>query len=258
MKRVKDKVAFVTGGASGLGESIARKLVVEGANVVITDVQTGAGNTLADELGCDFLAHDVTKEKHWESVISQVEEKYGALNILVNNAGIDGPFEPSNPENTLLSDWQTIHRVNVEGVFLGCRAAIPAMRRSGGGTIINLSSIAALKSTPEFTAYGASKAAVRHLTKSVAVHCARNGSKIRCNSVHPGVILTPMVLNTIENVAKSRGVSKEQVMDEIKSKNPQGEFVEREDIAAAVLYLVSDDARHITGIKLVVDGGTTL
>jgi len=169
MPRTEEKVVIVTGGATGLGAAIVRRLMLEGAKVIVTDIQTDAGQKLADELGCAFLNQDVTDEKRWEAAIGQVEERHGALHVLVNNAGIEGPFDIANPENTRLSDWQAIHRVNVEGVFLGCRAAIPALRRAGGGSIINLSSTAGLGATPDYTAYGASKAAVRHLTTSVAL-----------------------------------------------------------------------------------------
>jgi len=258
MTRVQEKVALVTGGASGLGAAIIRRLVSEGAKVTITDRQADAGRALGQELGCDFLEQDVTDEKRWEAVIAQVEKRHGALHILVNNAGIEGPLDIADPESTRLSDWQAIQRVNVEGVFLGCRAAIPALRRAGGGAIINLSSDAGLVATPDGVAYGASKAAVRHLTTSVALHCARNGSRIRCNSVHPGVILTPMVHRIIRDLAKKRGVPVEQVLQEFKAEIPQGEFQEPEDIAHAVLFLASDEARHITGLAMVVDGGCLL
>jgi len=257
MRRVQDKVAIVTGGASGLGSAIARRLVTEGARVVITDIQTQFGQGLANELNCDFIAQDVTNEKQWESVIHQVEEKYAALHILVNSAGIEGSAN-TNPETATLSDWQTIQRVNVEGVFLGCRTAIPALRLTGGGSIINLSSMGSLVPTPNNMAYGVSKAAVRHLTTSVAMHCAKNGSRIRCNSVHPGVIKTPMIERLTEGRAKSSGVAYEQLMKEYQSNIPQGEFQTPEDIAYAVLFLASDEAKHITGTQLIVDGGITM
>ncbi|MFL6601923.1 MAG: glucose 1-dehydrogenase [Steroidobacteraceae bacterium] len=258
MTRVRDKVAIVTGGAAGLGAAIVRRLVNEGARVLITDIQNDAGRRLADELGCDFLNHDVTDEAKWESVVAHAQERYGALHILVNNAGIEGSLDINTPENTRLCDWQTVHRVNVDGVFLGCRAAIPALRRSGGGAIVNMSSTAALVAMAEFTAYGASKAAVRHLTRSVALHCAKDRSKIRCNSVHPGPILTPMLHRLIAATAETRGVSVDQVMNELRSTIPQGEFPLPEDIASAVLFLVSDEALHITGLAMVVDGGSTV
>ncbi len=257
MKRVLDKVAIVTGGASGLGEAIARCLVTEGATVIITDLQVSRGQRLANELKCKFIEQDVADEHQWETVIRDVDGTYGRLNILVNNAGIEGSSD-TNPETTTLSDWQRVQRVNVEGTFLGCRAAIPAMRRTGGGSIINISSIASVIPTPHVTAYGASKAAVRHVTKSVAMHGAKAGAKIRCNSVHPGVIRTPMVERISEGLAKNSSSSREEVMREDENSVPQGEYQEPEDIAYAVLFLASDEARHITGAQLVVDGGITM
>ena len=256
--RLDQKVAIVTGGAFGLGAAIVRRLVSEGAKVVITDIQDVAGQGLADELGCEFIHQDVTNEKQWDAVISKVAERYGGLHILINNAGIEGPFDIANPENTLLADWQAIHRINVEGTFLGCRTAIPALRRAGGGAIVNMSSTASLGATPDFTAYGASKAAVRHLTKSVALHCARTGSKIRCNSIHPGIVLTPMLYRIADNLAKRNSSSREAELERFRAAIPQGEFQDMEDVAAAVAFLVSDDAKHITGLAMVIDGGSTV
>jgi 3(or 17)beta-hydroxysteroid dehydrogenase len=257
MTRLRDKVAIVTGGASGLGAATARRLAAEGATVIITDIQDDVGRRLSEELDCDFINHDVTDEAQWERLIAKAEQLYGALHILVNNAGVEGALDLNNPENTQLSDWRTVHRVNVDGVFLGCRAAIPAMRRAGGGAIVNMSSIAAQVAEPEFIAYGASKAAVHHLTRSVALHCAKDGSKIRCNSVHPATILTPMLYRFISTNAKTRGISVDQVICELRSAIPQGEFPEPDDVANAVLFLASDDARHITGLAMTVDGGYT-
>jgi len=258
MPRVKNKIAIVTGGASGLGAAIARRLAEEGAKVIITDLQEEEGQRLAKAIGGNFIQQNVADEEQWEIVTRQVEDQYGGLDILVNNAGIIGSLDKLNPEGTTLSDWQTVQRINVEGVFLGCRAAIPIMRQSGGGSIINMSSIAASGPAPEYTAYGASKASVRHLTKSVAMHCAKEGSKIRCNSVHPGIILTPMNIHILEGRAKDRNITFDQALAEYKSVIPQGEFTEAEDVAHAVLFLASDEARHITGIKLFVDGGMAM
>jgi 3(or 17)beta-hydroxysteroid dehydrogenase len=258
MGRLDHKVALITGGASGLGEAISRRLAAEGARVVITDIQTTAGSRLARSLNGLFLEQDVTHEAQWTEIIQQVEDKYEALHILVNNAGVTGPMDNVTPENTTLSNWRLIHQINVEGVFLGCRAAIPALRRSGGGSIVNMSSIAGLLPTPDAMAYGATKAEVIHITRSVALHCARDGSKIRCNSVHPGNILTPMLQKAMDGIARRRGVPYESVVEEFKSEIPQKEFQEPEDVASAIVFLVSDEARHITGIKLVVDGGIAL
>jgi 3(or 17)beta-hydroxysteroid dehydrogenase len=255
MKKVQDKVALVTGGASGLGKAIAQGLISEGAKVVITDIQVELGLSTAETFGCDFLQQDVTDERQWNQIMAQVEEKHGALHILVNNAGIVGPQDAKNPENTRFEDWKKIQSINVDGVFLGCRAAIPVIRRAGGGSIINISSVAALTATAYATAYGLSKAAVRHLTKSVAQHCAETDSNIRCNSIHPGDVLTPMIEKVQEEIAEQHGVSKERVMEHGKSVYPLGEYVTPLEIANAVLYLVSEEARNINGTKLVVDGG---
>lgn len=255
--RLDNKIALVTGGASGLGKAIAQRLSAEGASVVITDVQRDLGRATAEQLSLTFYEQDVTDEAQWVNVIDRTVALHGALHILVNNAGIEGPLDSTDPERIKLSDWWAVHRVNVEGVLLGCRTAIPAMRRSGGGAIVNLSSIASENPGPDSVAYGASKAAVRHITTSVAVHCARTGSNIRCNSVHPGIALTPMVTRCAEAIAKKRGVTVDRVLAEMKASIPQGVFTEPEDVAYAVLFLASDEARHITGVKLMVDGGYT-
>ena len=257
MKRLENKVAMVTGGAAGLGKAIASRFVDEGAKVVISDIDSISGERLALDLGCDFMQQDVTDEAQWESIVKSIESKYGELHILVNNAGIEGPMKGSNasPETTSLVDWQRVQKVNVDAVFVGCRSAIPAMRRAGGGSIINMSSVAALVPTPEHVAYGLSKAAVRHLTTSVAMHCAIDGSKIRCNSIHPGTIMTPMLERIIVEKADAKGVSQQAMSDEIRAETPQDVFQEPKDIAAAALFLASDEARYITGMKMVVDGG---
>ena len=257
MQKLNDKVALVTGGASGLGKTIAETLVSEGAKVVITDVQAELGQSTAEALGCAFLQQDVSDENQWNSIIDQVEQDQGGIHILINNAGIVGPQDCTNPENTRFEDWKKIQAINIDGVFLGCRAAIPAIRRAGGGSIVNISSVAALTATPYATAYGLSKAAVRHLTKSVAQHCADTKSNIRCNSIHPGDVLTPLMKRLHEEAAQQHGMSVEDVMEKGKSLTPLGDYVKPEDIANAVLYLVSDTGRNITGTKLIVDGGYT-
>lgn len=255
MNQLQEKVALITGGASGLGKAIAKTLVSEGAKVVITDIQTDLGHITADELTCHFIQQDVTDEQQWNDIVEQVETAHGGLHILINNAGIVGPQDATNPENTRFEDWKKIQTINVDGVFLGCRAAIPVIRRAGGGSIINISSVAALTAMSCAVAYGMSKAAVRHLTKSVAQHCAETNSNIRCNSIHPGDVLTPLMHQLHKEAARKHGVSVEEVLAHGKSLIPLGDFVSPEDIANAVLYLVSDKARNITGTKLVVDGG---
>jgi len=254
-RQLNDQIALVTGGAVGLGKTIAQRLVADGATVIITDVQADLGRATARECGFTFLEQDVCDEARWTQVIREVEERFGRLNILVNNAGILGPMDAINPENTSLANWRKIFAVNVEGVFLGCRAAIPAMRRAGEGSIINMSSVAGLVASPYATAYGASKATVRQLTKSVAQHCAEQKLKVRCNSVHPGTVLTPLWMQQAKERTQTTGISVEEMIAEEKASSPMGELTTPEDIAAAVSFLVSQDARHVTGIEMIVDGG---
>lgn len=256
MQRLANKVALVTGGASGLGKAIAERLASEGARVVITDVDRVAGAATAAGGSLIFVQQDVCDEKRWIQVVEEVKQRLGRLDILVNNAGILGPMNAISPVDTPLDVWRRIFAVNVEGVFLGCRAAIPAMAAAGGGSIVNISSIAGLRASPYATAYGASKAAVRQLTKSVAQHCAERKLNIRCNSVHPGDVRTPLWDKGAEEMAKVRKVPLAEVIEEGRTDSPMGEFTRPEDIAAAVAFLASDESRHITGTKLIVDGGT--
>jgi 3(or 17)beta-hydroxysteroid dehydrogenase len=257
MGRLDGKIALVTGGASGLGSAIAHRLAADGATVVITDLQSAMGRETAYGGGFTFLLQDVREESQWDHVIQVVEKQFGRLDILINNAGIVGASEALDPEKTSLNTWRAVFAVNVEGVFLGCRAAIPAMRRAKGGSIVNISSVAGLLATPYNTAYGASKAAVRQLTKSVAQHCAEHRLNIRCNSVHPGDVLTPLWKRAAEDKAQARGVAVEEVIAEAKMRYPLGEFTLPDDISAAVSFLASDESRHITGTKLIVDSGLT-
>lgn len=258
MGRLDHKVALVTGGASGLGKAIALHLAAAGARVVITDVQRQLGELTAREAGLTFLIQDVCDESRWSEVVREVEQQFGALHILINNAGIVGPMHSADPEMASLESWRRVFAVNVEGVFLGCKMAIPALRRAGGGSIINMSSIAAIQAVPEALAYGASKAAVRYITRSVALHCAKNGSRIRCNSVHPGNVRTPLLEQAMADLAQRRHVPLEEVIRDFKNESPQGEFQEPLDVAEAVLFLASDHSKHVTGIQLLVDGGITL
>lgn len=254
MGRVQGKSAIVTGGATGLGKAIAAMLVKEGADVMMTDIQPSGADT-AREIGCVFMQQDVADEKGWQDVVSATEEKFGKVNILINNAGVGDGLDAVTPEDTSLQDWRRINRVNTEGVFLGCKAVIPAMRRAGSGSIVNMSSLAALVATPFLTAYGASKAAVRQLTMSVALHCADAGYNIRCNSVHPGQIKTDMFDALLEHFSKMADMSFEDMEKEWISRVPLAELGEPDDIAYGVLYLASDEAKHVTGTKLVIDGG---
>ncbi len=255
MARLARKVALITGGASGLGSAIAHRFDSESATVVISDVQTDLGERTAADCNALFLEQDVRDELRWTEIIREIERRFGRLDILVNNAGIFGSGKTVSPEETRLADWRTIFAVNVEGVFLGCRAAIAAMRRNHGGCIINISSVAGLLATPFATAYGASKAAVAQLTKSVAQYCAEQRLNIRCNSVHPGDVRTPLWDRSVEEAAKLRGTSLDEVIATEKAHCPLGEFALPDDIAAAVAFLASDEARYMTGAKLIVDCG---
>lgn len=252
---LSDKVALVTGGASGLGRAIAQRLASEGARVVITDIQVSLGQATADEIGCKFLAQDVTDEVQWNTVTDEIQQQYGGLHILINNAGILGPMDTVNPQNTRLAEWRNIFRVNVESVLLGCQAAIPKIHASGGGAIVNISSVAGLLATPYATAYGASKATVRQLTKSVAQYCAEEKLGIRCNSVHPGNVRTPLWDRQAEESASKNGISFEAFLRKCESAIPLGDFTHSQDVASAVAFLASGESRHITGAKLIVDGG---
>jgi 3(or 17)beta-hydroxysteroid dehydrogenase len=256
MKVLANKVALVTGGASGLGKAIAARLSADGARVVITDIQRQAGRALATAQRYEFFDNDVTDEHQWNVLMRQIHEICGGLHVLVNNAGVlSPPSEKANPETSTLNDWRRIFSVNVEGVFLGCKSAIPLIHASGGGSIINMSSVAALLATPFAMAYGASKASVRQLTKSVAQHCAERQLNIRCNSVHPGIVRTTALDKAFTEAAAQRGVAFDLIVEERQAAVPTGTFAGLEDIAAAVAFLASEDSRHMTGAQLVIDGG---
>jgi 3(or 17)beta-hydroxysteroid dehydrogenase len=253
--RLQGKTALVTGGGAGIGLGISRRLGDEGANVVITDVDVEAGEKTAAEHGFAFLQHDVRDEAGWKRVIEEVEGTHGHLDVLVNNAGIFGPLV--SPEHTSLEDWQTVFAIDVEGVFLGCRESIPAFRRTGSGSIVNLSSTASFIATPARTPYGAAKAAVRHLTKSMAQFYAQEGLKVRVNSIHPGHVRTPQWDREGRAAAQAQGVAFDEYAETRRRTIPLGEFITPEDIGATAAFLASDDARLITGAELVVDGGLT-
>lgn len=249
MGRLDGKVAIISGGARGQGATEARMFAREGAKVVIGDLLDEEGKQVEaqiNESGGDatYVHLDVTQEDDWRSAVETAVSRYGKLDILVNNAGI---LIRKSLEETTVEDWDRIMGVNAKGVFLGTKHAIPAMRRAGGGSIINISSTAGLVGSPNGSpSYTATKGAVRLLTKSTAIQYAKEG--IRCNSVHPGPIDTDMIRDTMSDPARL-----EQRMQRL----PMGRVGTSEDIGYGVLYLASDESSFVTGSELVIDGGTT-
>jgi 3(or 17)beta-hydroxysteroid dehydrogenase len=250
MARLSGKVAIVTGGGSGMGRATVKLFVEEGAKVVATDLDGASVATLAAECGpaVRHIEHDVADESGWSRVVDLAKSAFGGLHVLVNNAGcaLEG-----TPESTSLETWRRVHAVNVEGVFLGCRAAIPAIRAGGGGSIVNVASRAAIRAAPpHLAAYGASKGAVHEYTMTVAIYCARAGYGIRCNSINPGAIDTPLLRASF---AQAEDPAKRQQM--IVGRVPMGRMGRPIDIAYAALYLASDEAAYVTGAEINVDGG---
>ncbi len=248
MGRLDGKVALVSGGARGMGAVEARLFAREGARVVVGDVLEREGNVVAAEIRasgglCAFVGLDVVSEADWELAVGVAVSRYGRLDVLVNNAGVGGVG--SRIEDTALADWRRVMDINAKGVFLGSKAAIPAMRDGGGGSIINISSQLGIVGTDNSSAqYQASKGAVRILTKSTAIQHARDG--IRANSVHPGPVVTAMT--------EGRRADPD-MYGLMRSRIPLGRFALPEEIAYAVLYLASDESGFVTGSEVVVDGG---
>ena len=246
--RLAGKVALITGAASGIGRATAALFHAEGAKVAAADRNETGLATLGTDADL-VLPQDVTDEARWREAVDAVVAAFGRLDILVNSAGI-GVL--GNIETATLADWRKVNAVNVEGTFLGCREAVRAMKETGGGSIVNLSSVAGIIGDAHSAAYCASKGAVRMLTKSAALYCARAGYKIRCNSVHPSFAETPMVL---EGIARSK--NPERVREGLERAAPMGRMGRPEEVAAAILYLASDESAFTTGAEIVVDGGLT-
>ena len=252
MGRVAGKVALITGGASGLGLATARLMAAEGAKVAITDLQRDKGLAAARDIGPDaiFLEHDVTSEERWQQVVTETEGKFGKLNIVVNSAGIG---TEGTIEDTSLVDFRKMMAINVEGVFLDCKHGIAAMKKHNEpSSIVNISSVAGIVSGYQMCAYSASKGAVRLMSKSVALHCARAGYNIRCNSVHPAFISTPMV----EAPLAAAG-DPEKARKRLLRMVPIGRIGEPDDIGDMILYLGSEESTFLTGAEMGVDGGCT-
>ncbi|MCR2835008.1 SDR family oxidoreductase [Parerythrobacter lacustris] len=249
MARLQGKRCVVTGGARGIGRGICDAFVREGASVLLTDIDDAGGQAAATEMGCDFLRLDVRCEADWTAL----ERGEPAIDVMVNNAGITG-FEdspgPHDPEHSSLEDWRAVHAVNTDGTFLGCRYAIRAMKAAGTGSIINISSRSGLVGIPGAAAYAASKAAIRNHSKSVALYCAQQGWAIRCNSVHPAAILTPMWEALLGD-----GPDREARMAAFVADTPLKRFGTVEEVAALCVFLASDESAYMTGAELTLDGG---
>lgn len=254
-KRLRDKVALVTGAAQGIGKEIAITFANEGAMVFVTDINDSLGKEVAREIGerAVYLHLDVSKEEDWQAAISAILQTQKKLDILVNNAGITGfqeGFGLQDPENASLDSWRAVHAVNSDGTFLGCKFAIQTMKQSGNGSIINISSRSGMVGIPGASAYAASKAAVRNHTKSVALYCCQQDYAIRCNSIHPAAILTPMW-----DPMLGSGAEREARIDAIAKDIPMQKMGTAKDVANAALFLASDESAYITGIELTIDGG---
>jgi 3(or 17)beta-hydroxysteroid dehydrogenase len=244
MARVQNKVVFITGGASGVGRACASLLAREGAQVVIADLDVQRGQEVAGELGPDrasFVRMDISSEDEWSTAMTGALERFGRIDALVNSAAIL-PME--SIEDTTLAQWQRTLRVNADGAFLGCKQAIAAMKGSGGGSIVNIASTAALVGHQGMCAYAASKGAVTALTRHVAAHCRAKGYRIRCNSIHPAGVRTPMTEALFAGVDPS-------LLDF--DKNTASGVCDPSDVANMVLYLVSDESRFVNGAELRLD-----
>jgi NAD(P)-dependent dehydrogenase (short-subunit alcohol dehydrogenase family) len=254
MDRVKGKVALVTGGASGIGRASAMLLAREGATVVVTDIQDDAGKDVVAAIkkaagDAIYLHHDVADEDAWIDVVAETKKRFGKLHVLVNNAGI----AIAGPVTTMtLADWRRQQAINLDGVFLGVKHALPLMRESGGGSIINISSLAGLKGSATLAGYCATKGGVRLFSKAVAMECGAARDNVRVNSVHPGIIETPIWLDIVPGASGANAPNLDALSETIV---PIGSKGLPEDIAAGVLYLASDDSRYVTGTELVIDGG---
>ena len=260
MGRLNDKIALITGAGSGIGFATARLMASEGATIIATDINGDAVKNIAGDTGKSTLAlpHDVSDEADWQRVTQAALETHGRVDIVVNNAGTSGPQAPQDPEFSSLETWDKTNLVNLGGVVLGCRHAIAMMKNNkGGGAIVNISSLAANMGTPDFAPYGAGKAAVRQFSKSVALYCARKKYNIRCNSVLPGFIETPMGQEALEGSITGKKTDPAIMAEKIKKSIPMRIFGKPEDIAYAVLYLASDEARFVTGTDIIVDGGVS-
>lgn len=249
MKRLTQKTCVITGAARGIGASIATRFAEEGATVILTDKDEAALTETATQLSAKAMRLDVEREEDWVALAAA----HSTIDVLVNNAGITG-FEaaarPHDPEHASLEDWRAVHRVNLDGTFLGCRYAIGAMRTKGAGSIINISSRSGMIGIPVAAAYASSKAAIRNHTKTVALWCAQQGLNIRCNSIHPAAVMTPMWEPML-----GQGEDRAERMASFVADTPLRRFGQPDEVAALAALLASDEAAYMTGSELTIDGG---
>jgi len=248
--RLAGKVAFISGGASGIGEASAKRFVEEGAQVVLGDLDTERAAAVAKSLGsaASHVTLDVTQEDSWRAAMTAVASRHGRLDVLVNSAGISISCNIENGDYAL---WQRHQKINSDGVFLGCKYGLGLMKdTTRAGAIVNLSSTLGLRAHADFVAYGASKAAVWSVTRSVALHCCQHGYPIRCNAVHPGATLTPMMQGVLDAAPDPA-----QLLEILAAGHPMKRVGQPQELANAILFLASDEASFITGVSLPVDGG---
>ncbi|MBV7257884.1 SDR family oxidoreductase [Pacificimonas sp. WHA3] len=249
MQRLNKKTCVITGAARGIGHAIAAHFHAEGADVILTDIDEAAGAKAASGLGCRFEPLDVREEADWD----RLKRAVPAADVVVNNAGVtgfEGGMVAHDPEHASLADWRAVHSVNLDGTFLGCRYAIGAMKARGAGSIINISSRSGLVGIPGAAAYASSKAAIRNHSKTVALYCAQQGWKIRCNSIHPAAILTP-----IWEPMLGDGPDRDAKMQALVADTPLKRFGVPEEVAALAVTLASDEATYVTGTEINIDGG---
>ena len=253
--RVAGKVVLVTGGAKGLGEADARALAAEGARVMLTDIDREAGQAVADDIGGSFRHQDVTDEVRWREIIGAIENEYGALHGLVNNAGI---VMAGTVESQTFVEYRKQVEVMADSTFLGCKHAIPLMAASGGGSIVNMASVVSKLGYSGVVGYAAAKGAIEGMTRSIAAHCLESGYRIRCNSIHPGVIDTPMVQNLGRLAAEAAAAATPAQTEPPDPVAEAGVVGRPQNVADLVVFLASDESAFITAQEFVVDGGMSM
>ena len=248
MERFKGKLGVISGGASGMGAETARHYAKEGGSVITIDIDEEGGNRVSEEIGesCEFVKVDVTKEEDWNDLETRLGERFYKITNVVNAAGIS---EPATIEDETVEHWDRVHAINGTSVFLGCRFAVKAMKQNGG-SIVNFSSSLATRPKPFVLSYNYSKAGVLVITRTVALHCAEKGYKIRCNAVQPGAINTPMMQRYVDAAEDPQ-----QQLADFAASHPMNRVGEPEEVVSAVLYLCSDDSSYTTGDSISVDGG---